>query len=124
MVLGAVVNSEGEDVLERAYIVSNKDAVIRLSNGGNLKIMEGNAKTRLLDSVKLFIVINLVKIPRGDPALLYALLIKDRPKDTVIPLAEGLPVLESVIEVEKTVASSANKEEFPDQYFTDSPIEG
>ena len=42
----------------------------------------------------------------------------------MIPLAEGLSVLESVVEVEKSVASGADKEEFPDQYFTDSPIKG
>ena len=47
MVLRAVVKGQGED----AFIVSIKNTVISLSNGGNIKIMEGNAKTRLLGSV-------------------------------------------------------------------------
>ena len=41
----------------------------------------------------------------------------------VIPLTEGLPELESVVEEEEFVALGAEKEELSDEYFTDSSIE-
>ena len=55
--------------------------------------------------------------------MLDALLIKDGTKDMVIPLTEGLPVLESIVEVEKFVALSAKEEELSDKNFMDSSIE-
>ena len=41
----------------------------------------------------------------------------------VIPLTEGLPEFESVVEEEEFVALGAEKEELSDEYFTDSSIE-
>ena len=49
--------------------------------------------------------------------MLHSLLIKSGTKDMVIPLTEGLPELESVVEVEKFVALSAKEEELFDKYF-------
>ena len=62
MVLGAVINGEGEDVLEGVDVVSNEDTVICLSNGSNIKVVEGDSKTRFLGGVKLFIVIDFIEI--------------------------------------------------------------
>ena len=83
MVLGAVVTGEREDALEGADVVRNEDTVICLSDGSNIKVVEGDVKTRFLGGVELFIVINLIEISRGDSALFDTLLIKDRSMKSV-----------------------------------------
>ena len=63
MVLLAVVYSEGEEVLEGADVVSKEHTVIGLANSCYIKVMEDrDTKTLLLGSVKLFIIVNCIKI--------------------------------------------------------------
>ena len=63
MVLLAVVNGEGEQVLEGADVVSNEHTVISLANGCDIQVRKkGDAKTRVLSCVELFIVVNSIQI--------------------------------------------------------------
>ena len=91
MVLLAVVNGEGEEVLEVADVVSNEHTVIRLANGCDIEVREN------LSCVELFIGVNSILISRGNSSLLDSLLIKNWSQVMVIPFIEGLPELESVV---------------------------
>ena len=63
MVLLAVVKGEYKEVLEGADIVSNEHAVVSLANGCYFKVMEKrDAKTRVLSSVKLLVVVNSIQV--------------------------------------------------------------
>ena len=98
MVLLAVVNGEGEEVLEVADVVSNEHTVIRLANDCDIEVREKrDAKTRVLSCVELFIGLNSILISRGNSSLLDSLLIKNWSQVMVIPFTEGLPELESVV---------------------------
>ena len=115
MVLLTVVGSEGEQVLEGGNVVSEEDTVISLADGGNINIMERHSEPRLLSSIKLFIVINCVEVTRWYSSLLNSLLVMDGSKDLMVPFTEGLPVLQTVVKVEQSVANSDNEEEIPDE---------
>ena len=39
----------------------------------------------------------------------------DGSKDLMVPFTEGLPVLQTVVKVEQSVANSDNEEEIPDE---------
>ena len=114
MVFTAVVDGESKEALEGEDVVSQEHTIVSLANGSNVKIMEGDAKTRALGSIELLIVVNSVQVSTGDSSLFDALLIVYGAKDLVIPFAEGLPVLEAVVEVQESIASCAEEVKFSD----------
>ena len=70
MVLGTVVKSEGEVVIQEIDIIC-------LTNSCNMNSMEGDFKPRLLGSIKLLIVVNKIQVSRGDASLFDALEVRD-----------------------------------------------
>ena len=83
MVLGTVVKSEGEVVIQEIDIIC-------LTNSCNMNSMEGDFKPRLLGSIKLFIEIKKIQVSRGDASLLDALEVRGGSQDFGVPFMECL----------------------------------
>ena len=91
--------------------------IVGLANSSNFLVTNADAKSRLLGSLKLLIVVQNIEVTRGDPSLLKAKLIVNGPKDPPVPLDEGFSVFESVVEIDESLTSCANKMKLSDSDF-------
>ena len=119
----AVLESEEEKVLEAENIVGYQGTVVCLANGGHDMAAKAYAKLGELRSVELVVVGQLVQLVAVDPALLNAKLVHDGPHQRLRPLTIGLPVPQSVVQVEEPMVTGTSFESIDNNAFSWDKIE-
>ena len=123
MVGGTVVQSQSKEMIEQCDVCGEQNNIICLANRRDFCNFKVHAETSISGDGQLVSIVHGVKVSRGDSTLLEALLIIDGPKNPVVPLDEGLPVLKAVVKVKESLSSSPDMVEFFDDYFPDCEIE-
>ena len=99
--------------------MGEENDIVSLANGGDICNSSVNTKPCLMSSSQLITVVKGVEVSRRDPTLFKPKLIINRSKNLVIPFHESFSMFQTIVKIQKLVASGSEEVEFPDDDFSD-----
>ena len=117
MVLGTVLFSELEEMLQLEDAVTDKAGVVGLADGGHTDVAHDKAKLGELGSGQLLVVSQFVEPVTEDSTLLNTKLVKNWSHEALVPLNKSQPIGQPICQVEETLTSGSSKEGILDDDF-------
>ena len=109
-------------MLELEDVIGQEPSVICLAHTSHIYASNDCPKATLLGSSELLVVVDLVVVAAGGPALLHALLVMDRAHGVVFPLAEGGTVGETEVPESDSLIRSSIQVESSDKDLSQHKI--